>query len=370
MTESTAGSRRQDGAPATTNDSGNKAKIDPTDDGTETGRSTPESSKSTGQNSVVSEESGNNDRVQTVEEFKNLMYKMQETRRNIVAALLNEKELKSEDVETLQHTYDKLTDRHTRAFQREMCTLTAKLSLNIKDETRGLEKDLKYLRQLLQIRADEPSISWPVLLAKVDLPSILSPYHPESAEKFVEEYEQAVAFLKTFIQPVENNDGKKPIFVTDWDGTMKDYCSQYATNLQRFTRVSAVLTAGPLRGPGILDLTAMPIDGPVMFSGSWGREWWLSGKRVVHEDGISDEGFSALQRLGEEMKDLLHSSDYAPFALVGSGVQRKVDRLTLGVQTVCRHVTQELSSRYQNAVKERMHRVDPDSRVSGPFYCF
>lgn len=26
--------------------------------------------------------------------------------------------------------------------------------------------------------------------------------------------------------------GKKPIFVTDWDGTMKDYCSQYATNLQ------------------------------------------------------------------------------------------------------------------------------------------
>lgn len=83
-----------------------------------------------------------------------------------------------------------------------------------------------------------------------------------------------------------------PIMVTDWDGTMKDYCSQYATNLQpvytalsmarfaqRFTRLTAVLTAGPLRGPGILDLTALPIDGPVMFSGSWGREWWLGGKR-------------------------------------------------------------------------------------------
>lgn len=68
-----------------------------------------------------------------------------------------------------------------------------------------------------------------------------------------------------------------------------------------FTRISAVLTAGPLRGPGILDLTAMPIDGPVMFSGSWGREWWLSGKRVVHEDGITDEGFSALQRLNDEV---------------------------------------------------------------------
>ncbi|EFO14023.1 trehalose-6-phosphate synthase [Loa loa] len=130
-----------------------------------------------------------------------------------------------------------------------------------------------------------------------------------------------------------------------------------------FTRICAVLTAGPLRGPGILDLTAMPIDGPVMFSGSWGREWWLSGKRVVHEDGITDEGFSALQRLDDEMKDLLHSSDYAPFAFVGSGVQRKVDRLTLGVQTVCHHVTSELSNRYQMAVKERMHRVDPNSQI-------
>lgn len=63
------------------------------------------------------------------------------------------------------------------------------------------------------------------------------------------------------------------------------------------------------------------------------------------------------------MKDLLQSSDYAPFALVGSGVQRKVDRLTLGVQTVFHHVTSELSNRYQMAVKERMHRVDPNSQV-------
>lgn len=73
--------------------------------------------------------------------------------------------------------------------------------------------------------------------------------------------------------------------------------------------------------------------------------------------------FFCNERHNLQMKDLLHSSDYAPFALVGSGVQRKVDRLTLGVQTVCHHVTQELSTRYQNAVKERMHRVDPDSQV-------
>ena len=109
-------------------------------------------------------------------------------------------------------------------------------------------------------------------------------------------------------------EGRKPIFITDWDGTMKDYCTQYATNLQpiysavgmarfatSFTRLSAVLTAGPLRGPGILDLTALPIDGPIMFSGSWGREWWLGGKRIVHDDGISVEGIDALERFTDEV---------------------------------------------------------------------
>jgi len=28
-------------------------------------------------------------------------------------------------------------------------------------------------------------------------------------------------------------------------------------------------------------LTALPKDGPVVFGGSWGREWWLDGKRFL-----------------------------------------------------------------------------------------
>jgi len=36
--------------------------------------------------------------------------------------------------------------------------------------------------------------------------------------------------LKRFVDNSES--GRKPIMITDWDGTMKDYCSQYVTNLQ------------------------------------------------------------------------------------------------------------------------------------------
>lgn len=39
-----------------------------------------------------------------------------------------------------------------------------------------------------------------------------------------------IRFLRDFIKQDES--GHKPVMITDWDGTMKDYCSQYATNLQ------------------------------------------------------------------------------------------------------------------------------------------
>lgn len=63
------------------------------------------------------------------------------------------------------------------------------------------------------------------------------------------------------------------------------------------------------------------------------------------------------------MKILLKSREYAQFGMVGSGVQRKVDRLTLGIQTVCNHVQPELSKSYQDEVLERVHRVDPYMKV-------
>lgn len=63
---------------------------------------------------------------------------MQAVRRQIVAAMLNNCEIYDEWIEQLRRTYDKLTDSNTKAFQREMSTISAKLSINIKDETTGL----------------------------------------------------------------------------------------------------------------------------------------------------------------------------------------------------------------------------------------
>uniref|UniRef100_A0A914YHK5 Trehalose-6-phosphate phosphatase helical bundle domain-containing protein n=1 Tax=Panagrolaimus superbus TaxID=310955 RepID=A0A914YHK5_9BILA len=313
---------------------------------------------------------------ESVDEFKSFMYQMQDARRKIVSAVIHEKDVDENLIDQLKHVHNQLTDESTAEFQREMTVSgNNKFSVNVKDEIVGLEKDISYLENLIFAKRDNNLATLGDARKHVNLAEILSPFHPISHQKFMDETESCTRFLRLFIQSYDDT-GKKPILITDWDGTMKDYCSQYATNLQptysaigmanfakNFTRLSAVLTAGPLRGPGILDLTSLPIDGPILFSGSWGREWWMSGKRLVHNEDIPLEGDAALRRFKEEMEELLSSSEYSQFGLVGSGVQSKVDRLTLGVQTVFNHVDPELSENYQDAIRERMHRVDPDEQI-------
>ncbi|EPB79694.1 hypothetical protein ANCCEY_01238 [Ancylostoma ceylanicum] len=265
---------------------------------------------------------------------------MQNVRRTIVERILNECEVDEADVDALDKALQELTDSRTSGEMRHISTPAANFPINIRDEIRGLRKDCEFLHRLSKVTSKSPMIE--NALDQIQLDTILAPYHPESPKKFEEELQDAErVFISRFLMDFVDSaySGVKPLLVTDWDGTMKDYCSQYATNLQLFEHFIRELC-----------------------SGSWGREWWLRGRRVVHEDGISEEGFDAIGRLSDEqMTDLLEDSSFAQFALVGSGVQRKVDRLTLGVQTVFGHVPLELVVRYIDAIKERIHRVDPNN---------
>ncbi|CAI2358169.1 unnamed protein product [Caenorhabditis sp. 36 PRJEB53466] len=308
---------------------------------------------------------------QSIEDFKECLYQMQEARKAVTNEILETGHVEAEKVQIFRQTLKEMCDERTsHSHIRDIHSRGTTFGINIQDEIKGLEKDRRFLD--LFANKTEPEETLAAKLKLCDLPGLLSSYALGS--KFIEEVKNCKCFLLDLID-TSSTDGIKPLFITDWDGTMKDYCSQYATNLQPaysavvmgvfarfFTRVFAVLTAGPLRHPGILDLTALPINGPVLFSGSWGREWWLGGRRVVHDDGIPEEGSVAIGQLYEQLEEILGEGEFVQFALVGSGVQRKVDRLTLGVQTVFGQVPPELSARYIDAVKERIHRVDPNSQ--------
>lgn len=308
---------------------------------------------------------------QSIEEFKECLYRMQDARKSVTKEILDTGKITAEKVKIFENTLLEMRDGRTSDKHiRDIHSRGTTFGINIQDEIKGLQKDHEFLDSFAQESEQEQSFANTLKLC--DLPGLLSKFSV-NRDKFDAEVANCKTFLMDLIEP--HCSGKKPLFITDWDGTMKDYCSQYATNLQPsysavvmgdfarcFTRAFAVLTAGPLRHPGILDLTALPIDGPVLFSGSWGREWWLKGRRVVHDDGIPEEGSVAIDQLYEQLDEILHEGEFVQFALVGSGVQKKVDRLTLGVQTVFGQVPEDLSARYIDAVRERIHRVDPNNQ--------
>ncbi|KAL3121391.1 hypothetical protein niasHT_004975 [Heterodera trifolii] len=321
----------------------------------------------------------------TIDDFKKLMYKCQSKRKEIVSVLLKHcsdhetNELRNQQLiqvaneclHFLNKTCAILGNGHSLTKE-ILSTNKEKLSICVKDELFGMKKDIDFLGKLCSFFSESQNQNISKYLAQLDFLSVLPSFH---SFDFLKEHDDCVRFLEKLKSGSCESNGLKPIMITDWDGTMKDYCSRYATNLQpiysaislakfsqAYTRHSAVLTAGPLRGPGILDLIALPKDGPIVFGGSWGREWWFDGKRIVHDEGISDAGLTALDSLSEKMATLLQDNEFAHFALIGSGIQRKVDRLTLGVQTVSKHVDDALSKKYQNEVIQLVRRVDPDSQ--------
>ncbi|CAC70091.2 Trehalose-phosphatase [Caenorhabditis elegans] len=310
---------------------------------------------------------------QSIEDFKECLYQMQEARKSVTNEILETGHIKADQVQIFKSTLEEMNDERTsKNHIRDIHSRGTTFGINIQDEIKGLQKDHHFL-DAFAVESDKENNSFANVLKLCDLPGLLSKFVDDEI-RFEKEVAECKAFLMDLID-TSTTGGIKPLFITDWDGTMKDYCSQYATNLQPaysaivmgvfsrlFTRAFAVLTAGPLRHPGILDLTALPINGPVLFSGSWGREWWLGGRRIVHDDGIPEEGSVAIGQLCEQLDEILHEGEFVQFALVGSGVQRKVDRLTLGVQTVFKQVPEDLSARYIDAVRERIHRVDPNSQ--------
>uniref|UniRef100_A0A1I7X5Q4 T6PP_N domain-containing protein n=1 Tax=Heterorhabditis bacteriophora TaxID=37862 RepID=A0A1I7X5Q4_HETBA len=170
------------------------------------------------------------EKAQCVEAFKHSLYDMQNVRRQIVSGILKDCSLESTLVDSLQHALAELTDSRTSGEMRHISTPSANFPINIRDEIRGLRKDVEFLRRLSScLQSATGSIEG--VLEEIDIASILAPFHPNGPETFGTELENAERFLMDFVDSSYSS-GQKPLFVTDWDGTMKDYCSQYATNLQ------------------------------------------------------------------------------------------------------------------------------------------
>lgn len=132
--------------------------------------------------------------------------------------------------------------------------------------------------------------------------------------------------------------------------------------VRRFTKFAVVLTAGPLKNTGILDLVCVP-DGYLIFGGSWGQEWVLMGDHIVNDKQFSDENKAALSELANRIDRLLKKLEFCQFRMVGSGFQRKVDRVTIGHQNVSQDINEATQKELLSEIYNILHEVDPKHSI-------
>lgn len=162
-------------------------------------------------------------------------------------------------------------------------------------------------------------------------------------------------------------------FFTDRDGTVQAYHGRYATSVQsafsafflcRFararTRRPVMLTSAPLRGPGILDVTAIP-SGVFAYGASKGREYLdPAGNRGTLP--LAPDEKARLAELERRLRRLVHDPRYEIFTLIGSGLQCKYGQITVARQDMDGSVAESLSMEFSRAVRGLVEELDPHGR--------
>ncbi len=218
------------------------------------------------------------------------------------------------------------------------------LSLDMSYEIAELEKDIVYLEG-----GDEALFDH------------LAGIH----DGFADEVDRTMGYLA---------DLTRHLFVTDRDGTVNNYCARYRTSVQsvynavyltNYARnralTSVIVTSAPLEPDGIIEVMTVPRHAFVV-AGSKGREFRdVEGHR--HELPIPHEQQKAMDRLNQELKELLERNANRRFRDIGSGLQRKYGQTAVSYQDVSESIEQEESEAFRRRVVDVVRSFDPEART-------
>ncbi len=157
--------------------------------------------------------------------------------------------------------------------------------------------------------------------------------------------------------------------ISDRDGTVNNYCARYNTSIQsvynavaleRFTQQkldgAVILTSAPLKDIGILDITVNSPEA-ITFAASKGREF-VDTQGRFHHFPIDDERARLIEAVYENIAALVEKPEFAVFALIGSGLQKKFGQVTVARQDNAGSIPAKDSVRFLELVRDLMQEHD------------
>jgi len=282
------------------------------------------------------------EKIRTLKDFYDLMAQTRELRFALVNELYTGGTVDAADIASLENARRSLQEIPGSGgrYQLEL-DADRIIEVELDYEINELEKDILYLEQ-----------------GEAALLSYLEEIHTG----FREHVAAGVAMLE----------GKSfNAFITDRDGTINNYCGRYRSSVQsiynaiwltRFADTCCenpiIITSAPLQGPGIVDVSVSP-EKKIIYAASKGREFIdLTGTRRSFE--IAPEKQQILDRLNEQLRELMAMPEYEKFSLIGSGLQFKFGQTTIARQDISASIPADESQAFMEKLTEMVAALDPD----------
>ena len=159
-------------------------------------------------------------------------------------------------------------------------------------------------------------------------------------------------------------------FITDRDGTTNNYCGRYRSSIQSIynavflTRFASntvsnpiMVTSAPLKDIGIMDVSTIP-EKVIIYAASKGREFVdLSGSRRSFP--VDPEKQQLIDRLNQNLTELIREPAYEKFSLIGSGLQLKFGQTTIARQDINGSIPAAESEAFLAIIKNLVKELDP-----------
>lgn len=281
--------------------------------------------------------------INSLNDFYNLMFYTRDIKKLIVNDILNNKICNSEMIDLLKEALEILNNLPGNQYEKIINHHNTQVKLNLFYEISELQKDIYYL-----------------LHKEQDFYEYLSFLNPN--------FFKQIADGKDFLA---NNKFKN--LISDRDGTVNNYCGRYNSSIQsiynavflsRYAIYSAentvILTSAPLKNVGLLDMSVSP-DNLFIYAGSKGREY-LDKNNNKHYLSIDSEKQKILDKLNNEIDNLLNNEEYQIFALIGSGFQKKFGQTTIARQDIYNSIPPDISESFFNQIINLVNYIDPTKK--------
>jgi hypothetical protein len=283
-------------------------------------------------------------RIETLQQFYDIMNISREIRERIVSLVLKGKDITSVFISKLYHAVDILENIPELNGRRTLSTAGGKvIYMDLTYEIEELKKDIYFLEH-----------------SEDEFYSYLEGFHAG----FDREVMSGIDYF---------NNIRFRNFITDRDGTINNYCGRYRSSVQsvynalfliRFaksrTQNAVILTSAPLENGGLLNISIDP-ENIFILAGSKGREY-INTSCIRGYFPIGGKKQKKLNILNKKLSMLIKKTEYEIFSLIGSGLQFKFGQTTIARQDIYNSISTGESENFLNTVIEIVNETDPEGK--------